>query len=220
MDAEQTLQLLKTRRSVRRFQERPVPREALERVMQAAISAPSATNRQPWKFAVVTHPQRRDAIAAAVRTRIGEVRAFIEQSPHGAELKGYLDYFHGPLEGAPALVLGFYREHPDLLAYLVETGGGLPSRFVTMKQMQPELCGASAAVMSLLVQAHAEGLGGCWMTGPLLARDDIGQLVGIREPWRLFAAVALGYPAGADAPTRRKPLSEVVRWLDDAPSTS
>ncbi len=214
LSPDQSLELMKTRRSVRKFQEHPVPREVLERVLQAAAASPSATNRQPWKFAVVSQAELRAQIVSTVRQAIDEVGTFIQNSRHGTETGGYLNYFHGPLAEAPVIVAAFYREHPDLLAHLIETGGGDPSKFVTMQQMQPELSAASGAVMSLLLQAHAEGLGGCWMSGPLLARAQIGKLVGITAPWLMFAAVALGYPSEAALATPRKPLPELVRWFD------
>ena len=54
------LEWLRSRRSVRTFSGEPVPREAMERVMEGAITAPSNTNRQPWKFAVVRDPAMRN----------------------------------------------------------------------------------------------------------------------------------------------------------------
>jgi len=58
------LELMKSRYSVRAFQERPVPREALLAVLEAARFAPSACNNQPWHFIVVQEPARRAALAA------------------------------------------------------------------------------------------------------------------------------------------------------------
>ena len=66
----------------------------------------------------------------------------------------------------------------------------------------------------LLLQAHAEGLGACWMAGPMIARDAIHSLLGIKSPWQMVGAIALGYPAEAPPlrPTR-KPLAQIAQWF-------
>ncbi len=72
--------------------------------------------------------------------------------------------------------------------------------------------------MTLLLQAHAEGLGACWMAGPTVAKPDIQALLGIREPWRMLGAVAVGHPASPpkEAPARRS-LDRVVTFYEDGP---
>ena len=69
--------------------------------------------------------------------------------------------------------------------------------------------------MTLLLQAHAEGLGGCWMAGPMVARDSIQSLLGISPPWRMVGAVALGFPAEEPSVKPRKPLDKVVQWFPE-----
>ena len=71
--------------------------------------------------------------------------------------------------------------------------------------------------MQLLLQAQAEGLGACWMSGPLLARERIVQLLGIRGPWKMLGGVALGWPAENPRATLRKPLDKVVEWFEGTP---
>ncbi len=58
-----TERTIRLRRSVRRYRPEPVPRELIERVMDAARWAPSAVNMQPWQFVVLTDPERRRALA-------------------------------------------------------------------------------------------------------------------------------------------------------------
>jgi nitroreductase len=57
------IEALKTRRSVRVYEERPVPREMIETIIETARLAPSANNIQPWEFVVVTEPETRKKIA-------------------------------------------------------------------------------------------------------------------------------------------------------------
>lgn len=211
------LEWLRGRRSVRTFTAEPVSREALERVLAAAITAPSPTNRQPWRFAVVRTAALRARIVAAVAARTAEIQAIVARSHHAEDFGNYGDFFHEPLAAAQVIVIPQYREYPDLIANLIASGGGDPSQFSTASAMQSELVATSAAIMALLLQVHAEGLGACMMAGPMVARDDIQRLLGIEEPWRMVGAIALGHPSGA-APTRaRKPLDRVVQWYEEEP---
>lgn len=216
-DGESFLAWLSTRRSIRQFQGRAIERAVLERVLSAATTAPSSTNRQPWRFSVVTGVKLRRAIVDAVRARTDAIKAVIQKSHHAEEFGSYGDFFVEPLETAAAIIIPQYREYPDQIAHLIASGGGDPSAFRTAAAMQAELCGVSAAVMALLLQAHAEGLGACWMAGPTVAMDDIHSLIGVRAPYQMVGAIALGYPASAPPPAPgRRALDKVVSWLGDA----
>ncbi|HEX2952559.1 MAG TPA: nitroreductase family protein [Bacillota bacterium] len=57
------LDLLKKRTSVRKYEARPVEREKLERIIDAARYAPTARNEQPWEFVVVTEEEMRKKVA-------------------------------------------------------------------------------------------------------------------------------------------------------------
>lgn len=216
--AREHLAWLHTRRSVRAFTGAPIAREVLERVLEGATTAPSSTNRQPWRFFVITAEATRRAIVEAVRARTEEMKAVIRRGHHAEDFGSYGDFFFEPLEAAAAIVVPQYRAYPDLIADLIESGGGDPAAYDTAGSMQAELCSTSAAIMALLLQAHAEGLGTCWMAGPMVARRDLQALLGITEPWRMVGAVAIGHPAAAPAPQPRKPLPKVVHWFEDAPA--
>ena len=217
MTGEAHLDWLRSRRSIRVFAAREIGRDVLERLLEAATTAPSSTNRQPWRFSVVTGRGLRRRIVGAVRERTEAMKAIIRRGHHGEEFGKYGDFFFEPLETAAAIVIPQYRSYPDLIAQLIESGGGDPAAMPTAGAMQAELCSTSAAIMTLLLQAHAEGVGSCWMAGPMVARRDIEKLLGIEPPWRMVGAVALGWPEAppADRPGR-KPLDKVVTWYGDS----
>ncbi len=219
MNGQDFLGFLQSRASVRRFQDQPVPRAALERMLTAATRAPSPTNRQPWRFSVVTSAAVRGQLVGAVHGAIDAIRQTIARGPHPDHLAGYWDYFVRPLESAPAFVVVQYRLHVDTLATLVKDAGADPADFVTCDAWQSELSAASAATMLLLLQARAEGLGACWMSGPLLARARLCEVLRIKGPWRMLGGVAVGWPAEEPAPTPRKPLEKVVEWFEDSPGS-
>lgn len=215
MTGPDMLEWLRSRRSVRTFSAEPIARDTLVRIMEAAITAPSSTNRQPWRFAVVRAAAMRTKIVDAVAQRTAEMKAIIARSHHAEDFGNYGDFFHEPLAAAQVIVIPQYREYPDLIANLIASGGTDPAQFSTASAMQAELVSTSTAIMTLLLQAHAEGLGACMMAGPMVARREIQALLGIEEPWRMVGAIAIGHPTG-DAPARgRKPLDRVVHWIEE-----
>lgn len=71
---------IRIRRSVRQYRADPVPRELILRILDSARWAPSAMNRQPWHFVVVTQPERRTALAQSTRI-LGVVPPHVAQAP-------------------------------------------------------------------------------------------------------------------------------------------
>ena len=185
------------------------------RKIQAAVSAPSASNRQPWRFHVVSAAAARRAIAEAVEGQVREMEEIIARGHHREDYAGYGDFFHEPLQQAAVLIVPTFRTFPDLIANLIRSGGGDPAQYGTAAAMQSELCSTAAACMNLLIQAQAEGLGACWMAGPMVAQRKIEALLGVRPPFRMLGAVALGWPAEQPAPKPRKPEERVVEWIED-----
>jgi nitroreductase len=157
----------------------------------------------------------RTRIAEAVRVRAEEMKAVIRRGHHAEDFGSYADFFHEPLASASVIVIPQYRDHPDLIANLLASGGAEPGQFHTASAMRAELCSTSAAVMNLLLAAHASGLGGVWMAGPMIARDSICSLLGITAPWNMLGAVALGHPEGPRPVQQpRKSLERVVQWFE------
>ncbi len=212
------LEWMRTRRSVRTFAKQPIDKAILERVLDAATTAPSSSNRQPWKWAIVTAPDVKQAIVTAIEARATEIKAIIARGHHADDYGSYGDFFYEPLRDAAAIVVPQYRPYPDLIANLIASGGGDASQYTTAGAMQAELVSTSAAIMALLLQAHAEGLGACMMAGPMIAKDQIHALLGITQPWQMVGAIALGHLA-APRPTNmpRKSIDRVVTWHEETP---
>ena len=204
-------ELLRTRRSVRRFRADPPPDEILEGLIALATLAPSASNKQPWRFLVVQRRALIEAMAAAVRSALAEVTRHVPAESQPA-LAAYGDYFTR-FEGAPTVIVPIARGH-TVLSNLVsgEIDPGLRATITAMERGSG-LVGASLALGHLLLGAHDAGLGASAMTGPLLAEPALRSLLEVPASWTLVALVALGYPDEAPPPTDRKPPSSVTRWI-------
>jgi coenzyme F420-0:L-glutamate ligase/coenzyme F420-1:gamma-L-glutamate ligase len=211
---EQLLDFLRSRRSRRSFAPTQLTQEELEPLFEAARTAPSATNRQPWRYNVVLDPTLRGQIIEAIRQKVKLLKKTLEGSEYLEELKTYGDFFFEPLEAAPCVIVPQWRPFPDAIASLVKRAGRDPAPFTLSEKMPSELCGTAAATMNLLLMAEASGFACCWMAGPMLAREEIAQLLEIPSPWSPLGAIAIGRPSTADqlSVPSRKSIERIVEW--------
>lgn len=173
---------VRARRSCRRYTAEDVSRESLERIVAAATWAPSGKNRQNWRIFVV-RGESRDRIAELSGRSFG----FQEQSLRDLYPEKIVEFTRGffrDFGGAP-VVLVFYTE---------KTADG---EFV-------DLQAGAAAIENALLACVAEGLQGCWMTGPVRFAAEIGAVLGVGG-LDLVAVVPVGHPAkAAPQPPRRE----------------
>ena len=75
------LELVKTRQSVRKYLDKPVEREKIERCLEAARLAPSASNSQPWSFIIIDNPKLKEAVAKETFSKLISFNRFSLQAP-------------------------------------------------------------------------------------------------------------------------------------------
>jgi nitroreductase len=203
--------ILRARRSVRRFKDASLDRATITALLEAAITAPSASNKQPWRFLVVESRASIARMAAAVREAIARIAGCIPDESQPAFL-AYGDYFTR-FEHAPAVIVPIHRPH-TLLSNLVDARLTAPDRAaIALMEANSGLVGTSLALENLLLMAHAMGLGASGMTGPLVAEPAIRAILDVPPGWGIVALVPVGWPAEEPAPPGRKPVDKVVRWL-------
>jgi len=188
------------RRSIRRYRPDLIPREMLDRLLTAAIWAPSAHNRQPWRFVVITRPEVKEALAEAMARPWRE--DMLRDGIPPEEMAVRIQRSHDRLTQPPALILGCLTM-ADMDAY------------PDPKRQQPERTMAiqslALALGNLMLAAHHEGLGSCWMCGPLFAPEEVSEALNLPADWEPQAIISLGWP-DEERKSERKPLEEVVVW--------
>ncbi len=193
-------QTLFERRSIRRYRPEPVPEELLRRLLTAAIWAPSAHNRQPWRFAVVMTDARKEALAEAMSERWRE-----DMTRAGApaeEIRARLQRSRQRLTGPPALVVGCMTMS-DMDAY-ADARLAEAERIMAIQSL-------ALALGNLMLAAHHQGLGSCWVCAPLFAPDAVRTALELPVDWEPQAIITLGWPDESRT-SSRKPLEEVVVW--------
>jgi len=182
-------EVVRSQRACRAFRSDPVDDALIERVLEAATFAPSAENRQPWVFVVVSDPDRRAAIGSLNR-RAWEGGA--KSHSAGRLTPSLLDDVdrgaQGGIAGAPVIVV---------------VGGDtrLGDRRVLAASIFP-------ATQNMLLAAGALGLGAALTTLPLVFGDELAEVVGFPFEVQPMAVVPLGWPARPLGPPRRLPVSD------------
>jgi F420 biosynthesis protein FbiB-like protein len=193
-------ELIRTRRSIRRYTSTPIDRAVLEELLTAASWAPSAHNRQPWRFCAVTSGDAKQRLAAAM----GE-RWRADLTADGAdpvEITRRVAISYERIMSAAALVVACLSM-ADMDAYPD------PARQTAEWTMATQ--SVALACQNLLLAAHAHGLGACWMCAPLFAPDLVRATLELPAEWTPQALITLGAPAETKT-KERAPLSTRVVW--------
>lgn len=189
------------RRSIRRYQPQAVPRLIIEQLLTAAHWAPSAHNRQPWRFVVISDSAVKTALATAMGARLrsdltadGRPAGLIEQDVN----RSYQRLTQAPVLIVLCLTMVDMDQYPD--------GRRQQNEWLMAVQS------VAMAGQNLLLAAHQLGLGGCWLCAPLFCPETVQQVLELPAEWQPQGLISLGYPAEEKTKSRR-PLDSVVRWL-------
>ena len=200
--AEEFRDLMRSRRSVRDFSPRPVPREVVEACIAAAGTAPSGANQQPWHFVAVSQPEVKRRIREAAEA---EERDFYQHRAPEQWLKALEPIgtdWHKP----------FLENAPWLIAIFVRRWGRAPDGSKVKHYYPTESVGIATGL--LITALHTAGLATLTHTpSPMGFLNEI--LARPAEEERPFLLLVIGHPAeGARVPAiERKPLAAIASWV-------
>jgi nitroreductase len=214
------LEGLTTTRTIRRYSNEPMPTGVLRDILFAATRAPSGSNRQPFRFVVLTDGPR------AVRAR-----ALLQsEAQAGWQLKFQQDAYgkgSGTAQASPKARMA------TVMQSYVDSIGSVPVLIFpcTLRDETPGLAkGASIypACQNLLLAARALGWGGAFNVFQMPIEPQLHELLKIPDDVDIAGTITLGRPAGRHGPVRRRPLAELVfddvwekspSWAIDPPGT-
>ena len=198
-------QFIASRRSIRRYRREAIPPQVIDEIIGCAVNAPSAHNRQPWRFAVLRRQDPKVRLANAMGERLRADRLRDGDSPAAVEADVARSFER--ICCAPVVVL-VAATRVDMDAY--------PDASRREAESVMAIQSTAMAVQNLLLAAHAAGLGACWMCAPLFCPETVRAVLDLPADWQPQAIVTLGLPASAGKPYSRRPLSQVVRYLEEA----
>ena len=175
------------RRSTRAFSKQQVTKSLLERLIDAAIQAPSARNQQPWEFVIIQNIPLLDQISESSKAHVrGTEKGLLALHPHDTLNDPDFHIFYH----APALIV------------------------ISVEQGDWAVENAALAAENLMLVAHANELGTCWIG---LAQDWLGtadgrRACGVPEGFLPVAPIIVGHPAG-DVPSVPRNQAR-LRWIN------
>ena len=187
------LEAIYQRRSIRKFKSDAVPRELIESILDAATKAPSAMNRQPWRF-VILEGAKKDELVEIFKRKISKLKKLHK----GA---GFAEATADNMKQAPVLILVFNSES--------KIKGFFRLFSTAMDVLHIQSIGGS--IQTMLLAARELGLGTLWIGHIFFAVKEISRFVNKNE--ELIAAVAIGYADETPGERPRKTWKEVTEWL-------
>ena len=204
--------VVEARHSIRKFKPDAIPLADLKEIVRVGTLAPSASNKQMWKFIVITN---RDVIKELCDIVTAKYEALaLETQPYGIDglvrsMKPYATFF----KNAPALIVVLQEPYRGKLDSALITADYDP---VTLMKKHgysgPQSIGA--AIQNICLAVEAKGYGTCWMCAPLAAQDELCAALEIETPWFIAALLPIGVPDEAPGPRPRKPFDEVCTIIE------
>jgi nitroreductase len=175
---------LYTRRMAWKFKDEPVPREAIERMLDAAVWAPNHRLTEPWRFFVLEK-------GSTARQRAADLAYEFALQRNNDPVRA---------ERARQTVL-----EPPVLVYVYCVPG--PHEEVSRENYAAVCC----AVQNFSLAGVAEGLAVTWETGGPTRHPSLKETLGAEPDWIMVTMLSIGVPAETPS-SRRTPVKEFVRW--------
>ena len=205
MELQQTIE---KRASIRSFRDTEIPIEDLKHLVRMGGQAPSVNNYQPWKFYVITNREKLRQMAYKVQQRIEELPP--NQSIASRNIKSQVEWFATFFEDAPAVIALSMEDYESVL----EKGVTMSHQDINILRNYPDIQSAGAAIQNILLSAVDKGYGACWLSAPMMAKEDLEQIIGMPGSHHLMAFVAVGIPSKDIKPKGKKPLEEIFELID------
>lgn len=188
------LDLASGRRSIRKFTDKPVPREAVEYFISCATHAPSGCDSQCWYFVAVDN---KDLINTLASSTAEAARDFYkEYSGATPEFLNSREKAVSFFSNAPLVIFVFLDKtqfyDPNAVEAFYEKGFDYRSMIDRLGYY--DVLSIGAAVQNLLLAVFERGYGACWMNDPVIAEERIKKILGVREDLRLLSVIPIGEP--------------------------
>lgn len=200
-------ELMKKRRSIRKFLPDAVTDKQIEALISAAVTAPSGCNSQCWRFIAVRTPEKIQEIAAAVENGVRRFYADTDDDFISTRIK-QTTFF----KNAPLIILVYLTDMEYYIPRVTEIYAekGMDSTAMLSAMGCPDILSVGAAVENLLLAAEEMGLGACWMNDPIVSEKEINELMNIKKGQRLLSVIPVGKPAYTPREKVMKPLAEIL----------
>jgi nitroreductase len=208
-------EIMLARRSVRKYLDKDVPDEMLTRAFEIARWAPNGGGFESWKFLVVKNRDLIKRAADAAQAKVDMLTHWPEAGDFNKDILARIRNNATFFRHAPVLIGALSQEYKSVIDQILAKREKDPiaREMIEGRRSAPSrVQEIGGFVVHLLLLFQNMGLGTCWMTGPLVAKGEIEEILGVAPGWDLMALIPVGYPA--ESPTKtRKPVNEIMTLL-------
>ncbi|MFH1031312.1 MAG: nitroreductase family protein [Chloroflexota bacterium] len=215
MKTSELAELIKSRRSIRKWQDKPVSEKLLYEAIELATYAPNGGNQQIWRFYVILNKKVIQSIADVVKETTEYVCSWPESDKfrESVERMRTLDF----IRSAPAAIAVAARQYQSALDQVTVIREKVDPKAKLIHQWRDianaRIQSAASAIAYLLLILHQMGLGAVWMTGPMQSKVEIEKILKVPKDLDLMAYIPVGYPAENPPLKERKPVKEVCETI-------
>lgn len=198
------------RKSIRKYETQPIEDEDIKEMIEFAIQAPSASNKQMWYFVAVKNKEKLKAMSKAVSNKINEIGKKASVSEKKIEgIKSFSTFF----DKAP-VTIAVFRENYESGTDKILQKAGYDEKQRDRLRARPDIQSIGAAIQNLLLAAYQKGYGSCWMSAPVIGAPEIERILEMPQDKKLVALIPIGRPKENPRKTSRKPLGDVLKILE------
>ncbi|NWJ50057.1 MAG: nitroreductase family protein [Bacteroidetes bacterium] len=197
-------QVIEKRMSIRSFTNEEVNESDLKEMVRRAGLAPTLNNSQPWKFIAITNKSKLKEMAELVISKLSDLPLRLDEIGQKRQLTK-VEWYSTFFENAPSLIALIMKPHETDLDKSVN----LSHDDIIQLRNYPDLQSAGASIQNILLSAVDLGYGACWLSGPMIAKEELQTYLNIESPWHLIAFVAIGKPFGYPNRPSKKSIDEI-----------
>ena len=185
------LDAIHNRRSIGKVTDQEPPKELIQQMLEAAVTAPNHHHTEPWRFFVLTGDARLGLGDALVEAKLAE-----EDDPGNIPEAVIEKTREKPLR-APVVIGVAVQPQPGAKIWPVE-----------------EVCATAAAIQNMLLAGDALGLATMWRTGDPCYSEPVKRYFGLDDGDTLLGMIYVGYPAAEPKPRSRTHVDQFTIWRD------
>lgn len=193
-------EIITNRCSVRSYKDKPIPKELINKIIEAGRWGPSVHGFQPWRFIVINKKSLIKEISNILVQKSDKLGAGIDKS---------LLLTAKTISNAPLIILVYNTNILKEISFKLYKISKTYLRIAELSELQA----ISASIQNMILLADTLGIGSCWNTTPLFCENKINKLVGNSE--KLVAVITMGIPHENCKRTQRKSLDKIVKYIHD-----
>jgi nitroreductase len=199
---------IESRTSIRVFRQDKVDIRDIKEMVRLAGLAPSVNNFQPWRYIAILNRDMLNKMADLIAARIDALP--LSKSIVATNVKKQVTWFSTFFKDAPVLLALVVKPYETIM----EGGFDMTHDEINKMRNYPDIQSAGASIQNLLLAAVDMGYGACWLSGPMVAKDDIEKMLSINEPEKLLAFIVVGKPVSTPRPKGKSDLSETMQIIE------